>query len=153
LPIFFTKRPFTGQKRAIFADHTNAEGLYHPESSALTDENLKEFRKRLKRIEKKNRKGGGWFKPRPTIGSDGLTKVRRGAWVPWKFLFMLAGGFLAFKVFLLINLGENVYHQKLSVVDDGSVVGEIGVRLMELDQVTLRMRDVVVPIVDNIFVN
>lgn len=132
---------------------TVASGPIFARSTVLSNESLKEFRKRLKRIEKKNRSGGAsWFKPRPTIGSDGRSVGRRVGWLPWKFLFMLAGGFLAFKVFLLINLGENLYHQKLSIVDDGTFVGDVAVRLMDLDPVTLKMRDYVVPIVDNIFI-
>ena len=119
----------------------------------MSNETLKDFRKRLKQIEKKNGTKGRWLAKSNKIRPDGTSPEPKTRWIPWKFLCILAVGFIGLKVFLLINLGENKYHRKLSVLDDGTIVGDVGVRLMELDPVTLKMRDVVVPIVDNIFIN
>lgn len=102
------------------------------------DTNMKDFGKRVKRINKHHRKlANGSI---ASVNHDGLivARVRRtGPRFPWKGVALCFAAFFAFKGFLLSQLGEATYDQRVANLEEGTFVEEIGAYAMAADPVTV----------------
>lgn len=102
------------------------------------DTNMKDFGKRVKRINKHHRKLANGAVA--SVNHDGLivAKVRRtGPRFPWKGIALCFAAFFAFKGFLLSQLGEATYDARVSGLEEGTVVEKVGAYAMATDPVTL----------------
>lgn len=101
------------------------------------DLNMKDFGKRVKRINKRNRKLANGYVT--SINHDGLiiAKVRRsGPRFPWKGIALCFIAFFAFKGFLLAQLGEATYNNRVASLQAGTSIEKIGAYGMSADPVT-----------------
>jgi hypothetical protein len=78
------------------------------------------------------------------IGKNGLILVkpktkRRG--FPIKGLILVALGFFAFKAFMLASVGPLTYTERLSKLENGSVVEAVGAKLLGIDPLTAVIAD------------
>lgn len=102
------------------------------------DINMKDFGKRVKRINKRHRKLANGYVS--SVNHDGLiiAKVRRsGPRFPWKGIALCFIAFFAFKGFLLSQLGATTYNERVGSLKDGTYVEEIGAYAMSADPVTV----------------
>lgn len=115
----------------------------------MADENLEEFKRRLKQIDKTY--GSPKKKPTDVIIPTPIAAQKRSviAWVPWKFMIYTFGGMLALKVLLLLEMGEGRYTARLESTQDGTMSSKIGGFIMQLDPVTLAARDRIAPVIKN----
>ncbi|WP_093149689.1 hypothetical protein [Aliiruegeria lutimaris] len=109
---------------------------------------MNDFSGRLRRIEKIQRRGGG-FEATGTLGQSYYTKLRlrhqrrpllRPA-VVFVFVIML------FKGGLLAAIGAEAYTQKLSVLHQGDTVEKIGAFIMAIDPFTATIAKMIAPII------
>lgn len=103
------------------------------------DINMKDFGKRVKRIDKRHRKlaTNGYV---ASVNHDGLivAKVRRtGPRFPWKGIALCFIAFFAFKGFLLNQLGEATYNDRVSSLQSGTFIEKAGAYAMSADPVTV----------------
>ncbi|MCX7561117.1 hypothetical protein OS190_16230 [Sulfitobacter sp. F26204] len=75
------------------------------------------------------------------IGKDGLIVVkakrrRMGGGVAIKFVLLLAIGFFGFKIFALSAVGPVTYNERLSKLENGTVIEKVGARALAIDPVT-----------------
>lgn len=108
----------------------------------------KEFHARIDRIERKTKamEHGSEAKLR----KDGLIEMRPARrplrrFIPVKLILALVLMGLAYKVFLLSSMGEAAYAAKLSTLEDGTTVSQIGATLMQVDPVTRVLTDLIAP--------
>ncbi len=76
---------------------------------------------------------------RHEILSDGLIVARprrRAPRFPWKGLAISGVALVGFKVLMLMNLGPNVYAQRVDMLADGTVFERAGAWFMQVDVVT-----------------
>lgn len=106
------------------------------------DLNMKDFGKRVKRINKHHRKlANGYI---TSVNHDGLiiAKVRRsGPRFPWKGIALCFVAFFAFKGFLLSQLGEATYNTRVVSLQQGTVIEQAGAYAMSADPVTIMISD------------
>lgn len=103
----------------------------------MADVNMKEFGKRVQRINKRHRKLASGYVP--SINHDGLivARVRRsGPRFPWKGIALCFVAFFAFKGFLLVQLGQTTYAERVGKLETGTVVEQAGAYAMSADPVT-----------------
>lgn len=103
----------------------------------MADANMKDFGKRVRRINKRHRKLANGFVP--SVNHDGLivAKVRRsGPRFPWKGVALCFVAFFAFKGFLLVQLGETTFNERVQKLEAGTVVEQAGAYAMSADPVT-----------------
>jgi hypothetical protein len=101
------------------------------------------FDRRLEQLEEK--KAALHEGHRLTVDETGLmtlipTGERRrqiGRMIPVRALMVMAAVLLSFKGFLLYQLGYGVYAAKLSSMQKGDAVDQIGAYLMQIDPVTV----------------
>jgi len=101
------------------------------------DVNMKDFGKRVKRINKRHRKLANGYVP--SVNHDGLiiAKVRRsGPRFPWKGIALCFLAFFAFKGFLLSQLGETTYNERIGSLSAGTYIEKAGAYAMSADPVT-----------------
>lgn len=105
------------------------------------------FNKRLSLLGHKHAKMTHGFSTQ--VGPDGLIQVtpkaKRNSF-PIRGLFLLVFGFVAFKAFMLASVGPATYEERLSKLENGSVVEAAGAKLLGIDPLTAMMADVVVPL-------
>lgn len=100
------------------------------------------FEKRLNKIDKKHRrlveKGG-----KPKMDETGLVSMqpRSDFRLSLRPLVYVLFGFLLFKGFLLASLGPAGYAERVGVLQDGTVVEQVGAVIMQVDIVTERIAD------------
>lgn len=102
------------------------------------DLNMKDFGKRVKRINKRNRKLANGYVS--SVNHDGLiiAKVRRsGPRFPWKGIALCFVAFFAFKGFLLSQLGETTFNERISNLEAGTTIERAGAYAMSADPVTV----------------
>tara|TARA_R110000787_G_scaffold26569_6_gene74231 strand:+ start:300 stop:644 length:345 start_codon:yes stop_codon:yes gene_type:complete len=78
------------------------------------------------------------------IGKDGLITVKpkkKRQGFPIKGLFLVVLGFFAFKAFMLASFGPVTYNERLSKLENGSVVEMIGAKILGIDPLTAMMAD------------
>jgi len=106
------------------------------------DLNMKDFGKRVKRINKHHRKlANGYI---TSVNHDGLiiAKVRRsGPRFPWKGVALCFAAFFIFKGFLLSQLGAVTYDARVSTLEQGTIVEKAGAYAMSADPVTVMISD------------
>jgi len=94
----------------------------------------KEFQRRLQRVEKIHRRGGG-FEAAGTLGRSAYHKKEsRSLFRP--LLFTLAIG-LALKAALLMQIGEVDYRERVDRLAQGGQVEKVGAYVMQADPITL----------------
>ena len=102
------------------------------------DINMKDFGKRVKRINKRHRKMANGYVP--TVNHDGLivAKVRRsGPRFPWKGIALCFIAFFGFKGFLLSQLGEATYNARVVSLEQGTAIESFGGSVMSADPLTI----------------
>lgn len=102
------------------------------------DVNMKDFGNRVKRINKRHRKLASGYVP--SVNHDGLivARVRRsGPRFPWKGVALCFVAFFAFKGFLLSQLGETTYVERVSSLKSGTYIEKAGAYAMSADPVTV----------------
>jgi len=103
----------------------------------MADVNMKDFGKRVRRINKRHRKLANGYVP--SVNHDGLivAKVRRsGPRFPWKGVALCFVAFFAFKGFLLVQLGETTFNERVQKLEAGTVIEQAGAYAMSADPVT-----------------
>ena len=75
------------------------------------------------------------------VGKDGLIVVkakrrRMGGGPAIKFLLLLTIGFFAFKVFALSAVGPVTYNERLSKLENGTLIEQVGAKALAIDPVT-----------------
>jgi len=103
----------------------------------MADANMKDFGKRVRRINKRHRKLANGYMP--SVNHDGLivAKVRRsGPRFPWKGVALCFVAFFAFKGFLLVQLGEATFNERVQKLEAGTVVEQAGAYAMSADPIT-----------------
>ncbi|MGR3322105.1 MAG: hypothetical protein ACU0DK_09265 [Pseudooceanicola sp.] len=109
-----------------------------------------EFNNRLRSIDRKARAREDGYRPR--IRKDGLIELepqRRPLRkrIPLKYVVGFLGGAIAYKVFLLLKLGEADYAFRLANLIDGTMVNQVGATILQIDPVTRMLTDFVRPLV------
>jgi len=103
----------------------------------MADPNMKEFSKRVRRINKHHsRLSQGYV---ASVNHDGLivAKVRRrGPRFPWKGVALCFVAFFAFKGFLLVQLGESTFSDRVQKLENGTIVEQAGAYAMSADPLT-----------------
>ncbi|MEM6303876.1 MAG: hypothetical protein AAF744_04100 [Pseudomonadota bacterium] len=74
------------------------------------------------------------------VGKDGLIRVKpkrkRSGGLPVKGLMFLALGFFGFKAFTLAATGPVTYNERLSKLENGTVIEQYGAKALAIDPVT-----------------
>lgn len=103
----------------------------------MRDSNMDDFHKRVGRIGKlHDRMASGYV---ASVNHDGLivAKVRRrGPRFPWKGVALCFVAFFAFKGFLLMQLGEASFNERVGKLENGTVVEQAGAYAMSADPLT-----------------
>jgi hypothetical protein len=115
----------------------------------MADLNMRDFNKRLKRIDRIH-KAGGAFEASGTIGRAFYTSMepqpRRGmSWL--KPLAILLFAVMVFKVAVYSQLGASTYETRISSLAVGSRLDKFGAWVMTVDPVTQKLGDMVRPLV------
>lgn len=83
------------------------------------------------------------------VGRDGLITVkprrRRGS-IPVKGILMFAFCFFGFKAFMLAAVGPVTYNERLSKLENGSVIEQYGAKALAIDPVTGALADIAGPV-------
>lgn len=106
------------------------------------DINMKDFGKRVKRIDKRHRKMANGYVA--SVNHDGLivAKVRRtGPRLPWRGIALCFVAFFVFKGFLLNQLGSITYNERVSSLQAGTFVEKAGAYAMSADPVTVMISE------------
>ncbi len=103
----------------------------------MADPQMKDFGKRVKRINKRHNKLANGYVA--SVNHDGLivAKVRRsGPRFPWKGIALCFVAFFIFKGFLLVQLGEATFNDRVEKLQTGTVVEQAGAYAMSADPLT-----------------
>ncbi|MCK4712908.1 MAG: hypothetical protein KAT26_08520 [Marinosulfonomonas sp.] len=104
----------------------------------MSDSNMKNFSKRVGRIDKRHDQLAGGYVA--SVNHDGLivARVRRrsGPRFPWKGVALCFVAFFAFKAFLLVQLGEATFNERVGKLQEGTVVEKVGAYAMSADPLT-----------------
>lgn len=111
----------------------------------MADLNMRDFNKRLKRIDRIH-KAGGAFEASGAIGRAFYASMERpqrrtGSWL--KPLAVVAFGILMFKVAVYGQLGATSYDSRIAALADGSKVDKVGAWVMKVDPVTQKVGDAI----------
>jgi hypothetical protein len=83
------------------------------------------------------------------VNKDGLIVVRPKAkrrGFPLKGLILTVLGFFAFKALMLVAAGPTTYTERLSKLENGTVIELAGAKVLGIDPVTQAMADAVSPL-------
>jgi len=103
----------------------------------MSDTYMKSYAKRVRKINKKHRKMGNGVVH--SVNHDGLIIARpkrSGVRIPLMGIAIGIAAFFAFKVFLLIYLGQATYNDRVDVLQNGSFIEQAGAYVMSADTVT-----------------
>ncbi len=106
----------------------------------MTDANIEEFRKRLIKLEKKQKRRR--FLGRLTPGKSG------GPRVPWSAFLTVALIFFLLKAFIVLSIGESQYRDQLASYDDPALGQRVGIFIMNPDPITLKIHDLAKPVIE-----
>ncbi|PRY22647.1 hypothetical protein CLV78_106188 [Aliiruegeria haliotis] len=114
----------------------------------MSDTQMKEFEGRIKRIEKINRRGGG-FEAVGTLGQSFYTRARKRTQRRplLRSTIVVLMVMVTFKGFLLAANGETAYTAKLEALQEGTAVQKAGSFVMAIDPLTRAVATWVKPIV------
>ncbi|SMX44102.1 hypothetical protein [Actibacterium lipolyticum] len=101
----------------------------------MVDPYIQEFQGRLRRVEKIHRRGGG-FEAAGTLGRSYYTSAARKKSFVRPFLLTLTGAML-FKAFLLMQIGELDYRERVEALKSGTQVEVAGAYVMQADPITV----------------
>lgn len=109
----------------------------------MTDANRIRFEKRVRSIETQHaRMGSGYVR---MVERNGIlvptSPVRTRRAVPLRGLVLALGVFLVFKALLFVHLGPITYVDRVSKLESGNVVEQVGAWAMRADPVTLWISD------------
>lgn len=111
----------------------------------MADLNMRDFNKRLKRIDRIH-KAGGAFEASGTIGrafyaSMDRPRRRKGSWLrPLSFVLL---GVLVFKVAVYGQLGAATYDARIASLAGGSTLDKFGAWVMTVDPITQKLGDTI----------
>lgn len=97
-----------------------------------------EFGQRVQKINKSHRKLAGGFVT--TINDDGLMVARphrKSSHQTIRSLFFCLVIMMAFKAFLYAQSGEQAYQQRVSLLQSGTIVEQVGGYVMYADPITV----------------
>ena len=100
-------------------------------------ENQIHFEERLRLLSRKHRAMSHGYITR--MQPDGLIVAqprRRPIRIPARAIFMFVLAFIGFKAFLVANLGPLTYDERLSRLNEGTVVEQAGAFVMQADPLT-----------------
>ena len=124
-------------------------GLGHqrvPKEFPVKDPQALAFNKRLKRINRIHRRGGG-FEAEGTLGQSFYTRRNRSrSRSILRPTVLMLGAMIVGKAVLHANLGSDEYLRRVSDLADGSTVERAGAFLMAADPVTLTVAEWVAPL-------
>ncbi len=105
------------------------------------------FRKRLNLLGRKHEQMTHGYSSH--VGKDGLIvikpkRARRG--FPVKSMVVLVIGFFAFKAFMLVAIGPVTYNERLSKLEKGNVIEQVGAKALAIDPVAASLADFVGPV-------
>jgi len=106
-----------------------------------------QFAKRIELLGRKHRKMQHGYVTR--VGRDGLISVlpKRGKRsFPMAGLYLIVLVFFGFKAFTLAAIGPVTYNERLSSLNNGSSVEQIGAKMMAIDPVTEALAGLTGPI-------
>lgn len=103
------------------------------------------FNKRLRRIDRIHRRGGG-FEASGTLGQSYYTNSRKPKTSIPRVLIYTAGIIFGAKTLLISNLGLDDYLGRVSNLEKGSLVEQAGAVLMRADPVTLKLVELLAPL-------
>ncbi|MHC0053353.1 hypothetical protein [Actibacterium sp. D379-3] len=106
----------------------------------MTDPGYQEFQGRLRRIERIHRRGGG-FEASGTLGRSFYRGKPQRVSLMRPLVLLLVSGLLL-KAVLLMQIGEGDYRDRIARLQDGTRVEMIGAYVMQPDQVTVWLADV-----------
>lgn len=108
-----------------------------------------DFAKRLNVLGRKHNKMTNGYTTK--VGKDGLIVVKpkrralRGGGAV-KLLLLIALGFFGFKAFTLAAVGPVTYNERLSKLENGTVVEQVGAKALAIDPLTAAVADTVGPV-------
>jgi len=102
----------------------------------MGDPYIKEFRGRLRRVERIHRRGGG-FEAAGTLGRSYYTAQARPRTSWLKPLLLVVAGALLLKAILYVQIGPVDYAGRVELLSQGSQVEKIGAYVMQADSVTV----------------
>ena len=100
------------------------------------------FVQRLKRVNRTNRRGGG-FEAAGTLGRSYYTAQARRRSV-WRPAFVAAAGFLCVKAVMLSHIGTEAYQARVDEMRQGSATQAVGAFVMQMDPATVWMSALIV---------
>lgn len=104
------------------------------------------FNKRLKRIDRIHRRGGG-FEADGTLGQSFYTRrQRRRSRRGLRAMLYMAGVVFGAKALLIADLGTSEYLQRVSNLEAGSTAEQIGAFFMQADPITLWLAQLLAPL-------
>ena len=111
--------------------------------SVMTD-TRQDFDERLRSLGRKHNRMTHGFTTR--VRGDGLIVVKPKRYpvhraLPLRGLAFLVLGFFAFKGFMLASMGNETYDQRVSRLAGGSVVEQVGAKVMVADPLTVAFAD------------
>lgn len=106
------------------------------------------FVQRLTRVGRKHKKMTQGYTTH--VGRDGLITVRpkrraRNA-SGIKFLVLFVAGFFGLKALMLASLGPDAYTERLALLQEGTVIEQVGAAALGIDPLTTRIVETVGPI-------
>jgi len=104
----------------------------------MPDAKQLQFGQRLRRIDKQHRKLARGYVA--TMNHDGLVVARprkQSSGFPLRGLFLCLVILLTFKGFLYAQLGPTAYADRVTLLENGTIVEKIGAYAMKADPVTL----------------
>lgn len=113
----------------------------------MADPQMKEFAGRLRRIEKTQRRGGG-FEATGTLGQSHYSRAarRRNRRSPLRPLVTFVTVIVIFKGFLLASLGAATYGSKIDALREGTIVEQIGAYVMTMDPFSKSIATLIAPL-------
>ncbi len=93
------------------------------------------FVQRLKRVNRVNRRGGG-FEAVGTLGRSFYSAQARRRTV-WRPAFYAAVGFLCVKAIMLGHIGHDAYQARVDTMREGTTAQSIGAFVMHMDPATI----------------
>lgn len=98
---------------------------------------LRNFEKRARAVESRHRKLADGYVTR--MDKDGVMRhapIRKFRLIRPRMIVYALGAFLAFKVFLVTQLGNVTYNERVMVLSQGSMVERAGAYVMAIDPAT-----------------
>ena len=84
------------------------------------------------------------------VGRDGLIVFRprrQRRSIAWRPLVLLIAAFFGFKVFILMQIGDLAYQQRVDTLTAGGLAEQIGAYFMQIDPVTRAVAVQITPLI------